>query len=126
MRVAREPRALETYPWARLCLTFAPLGWAVLLCYHLGASLPLGNTVVAISSAASGAAIRASLLTILHLLVAALGVAMTAVTFWGMYAVHFRHGPGTSKLAWLVCVAAAIACGVVGFGSYWRGAGPLL
>jgi hypothetical protein len=123
-RIAREPRALETYPWVRLCLTFAPLGWAVLLCYHLGTSALLHNTIVAIGQVPNPLQ-EASLLGILYAGVIVLGAAMTAVTFWQMYVGHFRLAPGTSRLAWAVCVVAAIAYGVVGFGSYWRGAGPV-
>jgi transcriptional regulator with AAA-type ATPase domain/polyferredoxin len=123
-RIAREPRALEAYPWVRLSLAFAPLGWAVLLCYHLGTSVPLHNVLVAVSPAASGPAVQASLLEILHASVILLGAAMTAVTFWRMYVGHFRLAAGTSKVAWAACLVAAIAYGLVAFGSYWRGVLP--
>ena len=124
-RIAEGPQSLQAYPWTRLCLTFAPLAWAVLLCYHLGASATLRNAIVGIGPALSAPAMQASVLAILQFAVVAVGTAMTAVAFWRMYVQHFRGAPSSSKLGWAVCLLAATAYGFVGFASYFRGVGHL-
>ncbi|MFQ6133071.1 MAG: sigma 54-interacting transcriptional regulator [Armatimonadota bacterium] len=120
-RLQEGPWSEQTSLWARLCVAFAPLAWAVLLCYHLGTSQLLRDLMVALGLATRGTAVETSLLGLLYLAAVALGVVLTAGAFWRLHAHRFRSAPLGSQLAWAACALLATLYGVVGFGSYLRG-----
>lgn len=120
-RLQEERTTLHGSLWARLCLTFMPLAWAVLLCYHLGTSRTLRNIVVGIAPTVNAPLMQSSVLGLVYFAIVGAAAAMTAVVFWGIYVHHFRLAPRKGKLAWIMCLLAAIGYGLVGFGSYLQG-----
>ncbi len=120
-RLQEERTTLHTSWWARLCLTFMPLAWAMLLCYHVGTSKMLRNMIVGVSLRVNAPAAQSSMLGLVYVAIMLAAAVMTAVTFWRVYVHHVRPGPRNGKLAWALCLLAAIAYGLVGFGSYLRG-----
>ena len=62
-----------------------------------------------------------TLILVVYFAIVVAAAAMTAVAFWRIYVEHFRSAPSNGKLAWIMCLLAAIGYGLVGFGSYLQG-----